>query len=229
MRKRDWLTRPLPELFVMFNNVEAKIESYKVRYELTDEWITRIKLICQTFIQAYAGIMNARATMKDSNTWLESLLYGMPRGTAATAAPIFQATTIPPDAFIGILDEFREMIGFFKANSAYTLADGENLMVVLPNSEEIDTENAAPVLKISVDADGKVTVKYKRGDFSGLELQWRKAGDADWQFVDKSTEINITFTPAGITPPQNIELRAIYLLKNKRVGQWSPVYTLTLG
>jgi hypothetical protein len=29
--------------------------------------------------------------------------------------------------------------------------------------------------------------------------------------------------------PEKFEFRAIYLIKNKRAGQWSPVYTRTVG
>jgi hypothetical protein len=86
-----------------------------------------------------------------------------------------------------------------------------------------------PDLKASVDMDDKISVSYRKGDFDGLELQWRKVGQPLWQLADKSTEKTITFTPEGITPPEKIELRGVFLLKNQRVGNWSPIYTLTVG
>lgn len=229
MARRDWLNKPLAELNTMFGNIEAKIAGYKVRYGLTDDWVSRLRSICTNFQAGYAGIMSARATMKDSNEWFEIFLYGEPQGAPAPPPPVFQSIILSAGATIGLMDEFREMIGFLKANAAYTEADGENLMIVATDEEEDDPANAQPNLKASVDTNGQVTVEYTRGDFSGLELQWRKSGEALWQFVDKSTERVIAFTPDGITPPQNIELRGIYLLKNKRVGQWSPVYSLTIS
>ena len=73
--------------------------------------------------------------------------------------------------------------------------------------------------------------EWKKTGFDMLELQWRKAGDALWQAADKSTEKIINFTPPDLEPgkPEKFEFRAIYLIKNKRVGQWSPVYTRTVG
>jgi hypothetical protein len=36
-KSKDWLTRPLAELYTMFNNVDMKIDNYKAAYELSDE------------------------------------------------------------------------------------------------------------------------------------------------------------------------------------------------
>ncbi|HEY0657142.1 MAG TPA: hypothetical protein VGD05_01645 [Pyrinomonadaceae bacterium] len=227
--RKDWLVRPLPELDVMFANVKAKIADYKTAYGLTDDWIARVKLICDSFTSAYAGVVQNRATEREMNNWFEALLYGTPKGSGATAAPAFQTIALPTGTFIGIIDEFREMMRFFKANAAYTEADGANLMIVSPLEESRNPAEAVPNLKASTDIGGAIRIEYTRGNFSGLELQWRKAGAADWQLADKSTEKIIRFTPAPVTPPEKIELRGVYLLKNQRVGNWSPTYTVTVG
>jgi hypothetical protein len=45
------------------------------------------------------------------------------------------------------------------------------------------------------------------------------------------TEKIINFKPPVTTEsvPEKFEFRAVYILKNQRLGQWSPVYTLTVG
>lgn len=227
--RKDWLQRPLPDLNVMFANVRKKIANYQTEYDLTTGWIDRVNLICDTFTDSYTSIVQNRATTKDMNDWFTTLLSGEPKGSIATAPPVFQTVTIPTGAFIGILDEFREMMRYFKANAVYTEADGENLMIVAPNEQAPDTEDAVPDLKVSVDVNEAVVVAYRRKEFGGLELQWRKVGQPLWQLADKSTETIIIFTPEGLTPPEKIELRGVYLMKNQRVGNWSPIYTLTVG
>jgi hypothetical protein len=227
--RKDWLNRPLPELDVMFANVHAKIGEYKTAYGLTDDWIARVKLICDSFRSAYTGVSQNRATEKEMSNWFDALLYGAPKGSPAPTAPVFQTISLPSGAFVGVIDEFREMMRFFKANAAYTEADGANLMIISPLEETGNPADAVPNLKTSVDLSGAVRVEYTKGIFSGLELQWRKAGAADWLLADKSTEKIITFTPEGIAPPEKIELRGVYLLKNQRVGNWSPIYIITVG
>lgn len=228
-KKKDWLARPLPDLNVMFTNVKGKISDYQVDYGLTQDWIDRVVLISNSFINGYTGIVQNRATAKDMSDWFEMLLKGQPVGEPITPPPVFQIITMPAGAFIGIIAEFREMMGYFKANAAYTEAAGENLMIVAPDEQAPDIEDAMPELKVSVTVNDDVSAAYRKKEFGGLELQWRKVGQTMWQLADKSSETTITFTPAGITPPERIELRGVYLLKNERVGKWSPIYTLTVG
>lgn len=227
--RKDWLSKSLPELNVMFANVDGKIGNYKIAYGLRDAWITQVKLLCETFTTVYAKIAQNRATEKQMNDWFDQLLSGTPKGSVATPAPTFQPVVLPSGATIGLLDDFREMMRYFKANAAYTEADGADLMIISTLEEGGDVNDAAPTLKISVNLGGAVEAAYTKGSFSGLELQWRKSGTADWLMADKSTEKLISFTPEPITPPEKIELRGVYLLKNQRVGNWSPIYTITVG
>jgi len=230
-RKIDFLQRPFPILNMMFTNVLAKIDIYKAPYQLTDEWIARVKLICETFIEVYEKITQNRATDKQQSDWFKQIWTGEPQGSPATAPPVFQTITLPVGAFIGIREEFREMIKYFKANAAYTVADGENLMIEVPDGDELNLTDIYPELKNSINTQGMVETKYIRGDFSGLELQWRVMGEEIWQLADKSTETTLTFSPHNPNPGSvmRIELRAIYLLKNQRVGIWSPIYSLTIS
>jgi hypothetical protein len=95
----------------------------------------------------------------------------------------------------------------------------------------LNLDDAQPELKISVSAEGVVTVEWKKSGFDALELQYRKAGAQMWQSADKSTERMIEFAPPltaeGV--PEKFEFRAVLLIKNERVGNWSPIYTLTVG
>lgn len=229
MARKDWLSKPLPELNVMFANVDGKIGNYKTAYGLSDDWVNSVKLLCETFTMVYAKIVQNRATEKQMSDWFEQILSGTPKGSIATPAPEFQSITLPVGATIGLLDEFREMMRFFKANAAYTEADGADLMIISTLEEGGDVNDAVPNLKISVNLNNAVEAAYTKGNFSGLELQWRKNGATDWLLADKSTEKLITFTPEPLAPPEKIELRGVYLLKNQRVGNWSPIYTVTVG
>lgn len=228
-KAKDWLlSKTLPEQNTMFGNVEVKIDNYAPDFGLTPAWVTDVKLICQTFQAAYTGVMENRATAKQMDKWFDGLLKVKTHKTAPDS-PIFLQITLPAGAQEGLYQAFRDKMDFFKSNEAYTRAIGEDLMIVAAEGDEVDTTNAMPELSVSVDVNGAVSATYKKGAFGGLELQWREAGAAMWQLADKSSEKTITFTPEGITLPAKIELRGVYLLKNQRVGQWSPNYSLTLG
>lgn len=104
----------------------------------------------------------------------------------------------------------------------YNDADGLDLLIEKETGAEQIVENAVPDLKISDQPDNSLDFEWKKSGFDMLELQWRKAGETLWQAVDKSTEKVINFTPPLTTPgePEKFEFRAVYLIKNQRVGQW---------
>jgi hypothetical protein len=76
-----------------------------------------------------------------------------------------------------------------------------------------------------------VFVRLEKSCFDTLELQWRKARTEMWQPADKSNVSPIVFTPTltMLGVPEKFEFSAVYIIKNQRVGQWSQIYSLTVG
>ena len=105
--------------------------------------------------------------------------------------------------------------GWAQAQTANAVSPGEFIV------EPATLLNLGFEWKISGDGNRNATVT----------VQYRKVGTELWQAVDKSTEKVIEFTPPVTTPgvPEKFEFRGIYILKNQRVGQWSPIYTETVG
>jgi len=228
----DWLKgKNLPEQDTMFVNVDAKIDNYKDPYGLTKDWVDEVKLICRTFHAAFTGVMQSRANGKQRDTWFKELLEISQKKADAPPPPVFVQIVLPAGAKGGLYERFREMMDFFKSNDAYTKADGDDLMITAPEGVERDASEAFPELKCAEDANGNISASYTKGEFSGAEVQWREAGQTMWQPGDKSDQTKIVFKPEVSTPnqPVKLELRGIYILKNLRVGKWSPNYILTYG
>lgn len=102
-------------------------------------------------------------------------------------------------------------------------------MIERKKSSERDLSEIVPELKLAT-LDTKVRVEWRKTNFDALELQYRKAGTTTWQAGDKSTVNVFEFAPP-LAPgvPEKYEFRAVLLIKNQRVGNWSPIYTLTVG
>lgn len=226
----DWFPNALPKKRLMFVNVQSKIDGYQAKYGLTDDDLAEVHLLCETFITAFDRVEQNRATVKQMNIWFEDILTGEPVGAPVPASPVFQSLDLPPGAMIGIEKKFRAFVRRIKENAAYTTGDGLNLMIVAPEPSAPDIDNAVPELTITVLQDKAVSVVWNKSIFTALELQWRKTGDEAWQMADKSTERTIPFAPPVLEgAPQKFDFRAIYLLKNERVGQWSQIYSVTVG
>ncbi|HQU85237.1 MAG TPA: hypothetical protein PKY59_19005 [Pyrinomonadaceae bacterium] len=231
MKNRDWMPSTRAGKFAMFNNFRAKIEGYQTIFGFDNDLKARIFLICETFAEIYQKSEQINASKSDLSAWLDAILNGKPRGELAPAAPVFPTISVPEGAFIGILEEFREIVNHFKNHLNYTENIGLDLMIEGEDREPQNFNETAPTLKVSAKNDTDVEISFKRGDAELLEVVYRKAGTETWMFADKTTNSPLVHKPQFTTPGQaeKFEYRAIYLVKNERVGQWSPIYTVTLG
>lgn len=228
----DWYPTTQEGERMMYENINSKIDGYAAKYPfLTAGYLAKIHTMCGMYIEGYDKITENRATMKQLSNWFRNVVDSKQKDQPVTPAPVFQAVTIPVGASIGLEEQCREFRRLMKAQANYDFADGLDLMIEKEEGAPMVVEDAVPGLKISIEANGSLKFEWKKTGFDMLELQWRKAGISMWQNADKSTEKIINFMPplteAGV--PEKFEFRAIYLIKNQRVGKWSPIYTETVG
>ena len=186
--------------------------------------------MCQTFIKGFDKISENRATGKQMTNWFENIVSSKQTSDPVPAPPVFQAFVMPAGATVGLEEHCREFARLLKNQPNYDTADGLDLMIEREKTDDLNLNDAASELKLSV-ADTSVRVLWKKPGFDALELQFRKIGAAMWQAADKSTVSDFDFAPPLTAPgvPEKFEFRAIFLIKNQRVGNWSPTYTETVG
>lgn len=228
----DWYPNTQEGERTMFENINTKIDGYREKYPfLTDDYLRHIHTMCRTYVEGYDYLMETRATLKQLSNWFTNIVKSKQKNQNVPAPPVFRVLAIVAEAMIGLEQQCRKLKRLLKAQPNYDFADGLDLMLEKEKSAERNLNDVVPELKISVSSSGVVMVEWKKTGFDMLELQWRRVGDAMWQPADKSTEKLIDFTPPLTEPgvPEKFEFRAIHLIKNQRVGKWSPIYTETVG
>lgn len=228
----DWYPHSRADERLMYANIDAKIDGYAPKYPfLNADYLDEIHTMCRTFIECYEKIEYNRATAKQATQWFENIVSSKQGKTPAPPPPVYQPIILPTGAFIGLERFCREFAGLFKKQRNYEEADGIDLMIERASAEEPNLAETFPALRYTVSTDNSIAFDWKKTGFEMLELQYRKEGAAIWQYADKSTEKVIEFTPPLTTPgvPEKFEFRAIYLIKNQRVGQWSQIYVVTVG
>jgi hypothetical protein len=228
----DWYPTDGATERILYGNIDAKIDNYKNKYPfLTGAYLTQIHTMCQAFIEGFDKIEQNRATAKQMTTWFANITNSKQTNDPMPSPPVFQAFNMPANATVGLEQQCRDFAGLFKRQLNYEKADGLDLMIERSKGDDKNLADAQPELKISAANDGKVIIEWKKTGFDSLELQYRKAGSTMWQPAEKSTEKIINFTPAlsAVGSPEKFEFRAVYLIKNQRVGNWSPTYTITVS
>lgn len=231
MKKGDWFPANRAGKFSMFTNFDAKIDNYAENFGLTAQQLARLHLICQTFVEIHQKFDQNKAAMDNFVEWQNIVFKGAPQGTAVPNAPAFANINLSADSFIGIFDEFRETVGYLKNHLNYTENIGIDLMIVANDSADDDLNVIAPDMKVIAKNDDSVEISFKKGNFDSIEIQHRKTGTENWLTADKATFSPIVHKPPLTNPDQaeKFEYRAIYLRKNERAGNWSPIYAVTVG
>lgn len=231
MPNKDWMPTTRAGKNAMFTNFVAKIANYQITLGLTEEQLNALRTVCNSYIEIYDKTEQIRASNRDLTAWQDEVFEGRPRGDAAPTPPTFATITLPDGAFIGTLDEFRELIAYIKNNPNYTENIGLDLMIVRDSDDDDDFRGKNPRLRISVKNDISVEISFKKGEANAVEIQYRSAGTEIWRLGDKTTISPVNISPEFTREEQTekFEFRGIYLVKNERVGNWSPIYSITVG
>lgn len=237
MKKQiPWFPTSRPKLLVMFTNIRDKISGYETILPITKAKKDRIILICEIFIALYTYVEQTRATTEQLTDFQDLILTaeGGTQGELAPAAPVFQILNLPTGAFVGIFEEFKELVEkSIKGADNYTNGIGEDLMVVAP--EGTNTPDSEIVAEMKVQAKGtdyKVRVEGSLQGMDAMRVDWRPKGATVWRKgVGYLTKLpgELAIEPSVAGEPESGELRCILIEKNEETGQYSPNYSITIS
>lgn len=228
----DWYPQTRDSERILYANIDSKIDGYAAKYSfLTNAYLTAVHAMCGAFVEGFDRTTANRATARQMTKWFDNIVDSKQKDEAIPAAPVFQAFAMPAGAMLGLEEQCRRFARLMKSQANYDKADGIDLMIEREKTDGLNVDDAMPELKISKNLNNSLDFEWKKSGFDMLELNWRREGEEMWQLADKSTEKVISFAPPLTTPgkPEKFEFRAVYLIKNRRVGKWSPVYTETIG
>lgn len=235
----DWLSSDRPGKLLVFRNTAVKAPNYMAKFGWTNAELEFFTMIADSYEAGLNWLSQNRAAGQSATAFAELLLEGktgvagqFSEGETLSAPPLFVNLTLPGGAATGLERMFRRKVADTKLLKAYDkAADGEDLMWERTQSAAVNLNELTVTLKYEVSLEGVVTFTASKGKFDQIEYQHRKLGATMWQFIDKTTEREFSHTPTLTAPgvPENFEYRAVGLIKNERVGQWSPIYTVRIG
>ncbi len=176
----------------------------------------RYDLQCQQHSQAYAQQWtNHKNILRDGGA-----------DHADPPAPLILPEGPPPVA-PGVIPRFTALVQRIKNHKKYTPAIGQDLGIV-GSEQVIDTSTWKPSLGVKVEAK-RPTVTWTKGKADALEI-WVNRGDG---FVFLAIDLKPDYPDTAPLPaPGGSALwkyRAIYILDDQQVGQWSDDISVTVG
>lgn len=217
----------------MFTNMKAKIANYEDVLPLAAAKVTRIILICDVFIAVYNYVEQTRATMRNLTDWQDLIFTaeGGVQGEAAPAAPGFAALVLPVGAFVGIFDEFKDLVEDIKSADNYTAGIGEDLMIVAPEPDDLVVEEiVCGITPQALPNSYKIRISGSLQGMSAVQVQYQRKGTNDIQnFFLTNLPAEITAVPATPGEPESGFVRGVLIKNNAPIGQWSPDFPVTIS
>ena len=150
--------------------------------------------------------------------------------TAAPAAPTFPAavTAVAP----GVEPRFRALCQIIKNSPAYTTAVGEALGIEAPQESGPDFSTLQPEIDVQINGN-QVKIDWSWGGNGNyldmIRLEVDRGDGKGFVFLANDTTPGYTDTTSFPAAPAKWTYRAIYMVADAMIGQWSKPVSVTVG
>jgi len=211
---------------------EANFDTYRADIGGTAEDKTEISQDRANLAQAIANQALAEAD-KQVVTQIKNAVYEGNTEDSVAAYPPFALVPLPfPEVKAGCLARFREKKARFKAAKGYTKEIGIAMGMEKASGGAISLDSLIAALKALDIGNYQYTVAFQKQGQSAMLVQYRLKGTEKWLEAKTALTSPVTIDlPASATEDGavQIEIRGRLLKGNQQVGQWSPIYTLTVN
>lgn len=229
MAKSFWWPSTLSGQVLLVQNFMAKITGYKVTFGWSSPQLALATDIANTIIQAITVTDQCRVAMVGTTNWREQVLYGEPKGSPVSLAPVFPVIG-QPTYNRGAVNMFFELRDQIVANAGYTEAIGMDLGLVGSEVPPPTPSDTAPVLKTVSASSNFVTITGSMQGMPVMRVEWKPQGQT-YSSVAFVTNLPATIQIPKAQPenPENGQIRSIFVKNNGDFGSYSPNYDVTLA
>ncbi|NOS91503.1 MAG: hypothetical protein HOP30_06250 [Cyclobacteriaceae bacterium] len=225
MAKEYYLPRTDEQKARWMANFLNKLNMYATGLGFTEAEMTSLKNDV-AFFSYTLNAVEVFTTAKEQRVNYKNALRDGPIGKiAGVVSDVPALGTKPTEVAPGIIPRITQMVQRIKSNPAYTEAMGKDLGII-GATMVVDFNTLKPSLKL-VMKGGEVEVQWVRGEADAVYIEVDR-GNGVWQFLAVDAVPHYTDS-LPITTHATWKYRAIYLIRDERVGQWSDVASIAVG
>lgn len=224
-KSSSYLPRTDRDRVVWFNNFVTKFSVQATGLGFVAADVTAVTNDAAMF--AYlVNQVEIYTTAKEQRVDYKNLIKEGPLGSVGGAVPSAPpAGTVPTVVLPGIFPRLALLVKRIKVAPTYTDAIGKDLGVV-SEMPQFNSMIMKPALKL-VMKGGQVEVQWVKGDSDGVRIEVDR-GTGAWQFLAIDTVPHYPDT-TPISAAANWKYRAMYIIEDETVGQWSDVASISVG
>ncbi|MBK7871948.1 MAG: hypothetical protein IPJ74_15370 [Saprospiraceae bacterium] len=227
MAKAYYLPNGDEERATWLNNFAVKLSHYAMKYSVTSEEMMDAQSSALYFDALIKG-KNQFSNFQNAYTaYKNAMRNGLKAG--ATLQPLVQPMlTLPPPVPPGIFTRMAAIVNRIKSHINYSVADGLDLGIE-GAEKTVETSSTKPTANLRLSDGGHPELLWVKYNFDGIEVH-KQVDGGEMQFL--AIDMQPHFIDLSELPPPGKSAvwtyRIIYLLKDKRVGQWSDVVRITV-
>jgi len=224
MAKSHYLPRTDHERVVWLNNFADKFPLYADTFGLTSE-VEGVANDAAMFAYVVAMVENSTTTKE---RWVDFKNLRRNGTSALSVVPILETPAPPPApaaVAAGIFTRLGPLVQRIKNHPRYTADIGKDLGIIGAEQLPESSVKMKPTLKLVLKG-GLVEIQWVKGDADALHIETDKGNG--WQFLAVDTIPHYTDT-TRITAAASWSYRAMYIINDKLVGQWSAVASIAVG
>lgn len=222
-----------PELLLEAQTIlEANLDTYKTAVGATAADITANSQDRANLAQAIAnGVLIE--TDKQVSTGIKNAVYNGDPNAKVAGYPAFEIQPLPfPDVPSGAESRYRDLKRRFKSAKGYTKTIGIALGFESAETGKPSLDSLVGTATLKDLGGYEFQADFKKSGASGMMFQFRLKGTEKWaneKIALTSPVVIKVDTPTVEGAAVQIEVRCRPLKGNELVGQWSPLYVLTVN
>lgn len=227
MKKNFYLPRAEEERVPWFNNFAVKLPLYANKYSITPEELMDMQQSAPFYAALNDAINQHRNFQSAMFKYRDDVRDGTKNG--GTLQPLtMPMINLPMPVAPGIFVRVKAIVNRIKANINYSEADGNDLGIE-GTITTVDTTTTKPVIKVRIGDGGHPEILWTKQNFEAIEI-YKQEADGTWKLLAIDLQPNYTDLSAlpEVGKSAVWSYRAIYRLKDKQVGQWSDVVSVTV-
>ena len=148
-------------------------------------------------------------------------------GTSKPTFPMNPSFVLPVDRPTGIYQRLDAVVARIRVAPTYTLNIGVQLGIVPRKAETLALHELQPEITVTSMPKSILVVKFVRGQSKGVTIEIQTGKENTWKQAGRfyTSPANLEIPPAEDKSPQEIRLRASYVMENTPVGLFSDVVT----
>lgn len=227
MAKTYWLPTDDDGKDGWLSHFATELPAYKTTIGVADTEATSVAADAAYFTYVLAAQKSYSAAAEQWTAFKKKARNGT--GTSMGTAPVPPTLGTAPAAVApGIFKRITLLVGRIKKHPGYTEDIGRALKIVGAEIT-LDFDTLKPLITVELQA-GKPVVVWKKQGLDGVEIHVDRGDGKGFILLTIDTNPDYTDTFPLPVPGQTAlwKYKAIYLLADERVGQWSDVATIAV-